>query len=70
MMTDLKLYTKLSNLPVQQKAQVASFINNLKKDFAVTPQPNKKRQAGMAKGLIAMKDDFDNDIEGFNVFTK
>ena len=67
-MTDLKLYTKLSKLPVQQKAQVANFIDNLEKK--TTSASTAKRIAGKAKGLIVMKDNFDDDIEGFNAYAK
>ena len=69
-MTDLKLYTKLSKLPVQQKAQVANFIDNLEKKTTSASTGKAKRIAGKAKGLIVMKDNFDDDIEGFNAYAK
>ncbi|MCF0053751.1 DUF2281 domain-containing protein [Dyadobacter sp. LJ53] len=69
-MTDLKLYTELSNLPVQQKAQVVNFIDNLKGRATSASGKQGKRLAGKAKGLIVMKDNFDDDIEGFNTYTK
>ncbi|SKB56928.1 type II toxin-antitoxin system VapB family antitoxin [Dyadobacter psychrophilus] len=69
-MTDLKLYTKLSNLPVQQKVQVANFIDDLKKKSNSISADKSKRLAGKAKGLIVMKDNFDDDIEGFNAYTE
>lgn len=67
-MTDLKLYTKLSNLPVQQKAQVVNFIENLKKGAVANAGDNSKRLAGKAKGMIKMKDNFDDEIEGFGAY--
>ena len=33
-------------------------------------QQNTKRLAGKAKGLIKMKEDFDDPIEGFNEYLK
>ena len=69
-MTDLKLYTKLSNLPMQQKAQVVNFIDKLKTRAEYASVKPGKRLAGKAKGLIVMKDNFDDDIEGFKTYTK
>lgn len=65
-MTDLKLYTKLSLLPLQQKVKVENFINSLK--FKPLHRAGKlvKRKAGKAKGLIEMKDNFDEPIVGFD----
>ncbi|MCF0039320.1 type II toxin-antitoxin system VapB family antitoxin [Dyadobacter fanqingshengii] len=69
-MTDLKLYTKLSKLPVQQKAQVVNFIEDLEKKSPSASGYKTKRLPGKAKGLIVMKDNFDDDIEGFNAYAK
>lgn len=64
-MTDIQLYTKLSSLPTNLKNEVADFIDFMKyksdkKSFKV-----KRRLAGQAKGLISMKDNFEDPIEGF-----
>jgi len=64
-MSDLQLYTKLVSLPPHLRAEVGDFIDFLsqrnKKDI-----PKRKRVVfGMAKGLIAMNDNFDDPIEGF-----
>jgi hypothetical protein len=61
-MTDLKLYTKLSGLPQHQKAEVSKFIDSLRPK-SQTKFP--KRVAGKAKGLIEIKDGFDDPIQGF-----
>ena len=62
---DLKLYTKLSNLPVQQKAQVVHFIETLQRSAPSATKDNNRRLAGKAKGLITMKNNFDDDIDSF-----
>ena len=64
-MMDLKLYTKLSNLPVRQKAQVVHFIETLQRIAPSGTKDNNRRLAGKAKGLITMKDNFDDDIDSF-----
>lgn len=67
-MTDIQLYTKLSSLPTNLKNEVADFIDFMKyksdkKSFKV-----KRRLAGQAKGLISMKENFDDPIEGFKEY--
>jgi hypothetical protein len=69
-MTDLKLYTKISNLPSEDRAQVIRFINSLKKGAPLTVGSKGKRVAGAAKGMIVMKNNFDDDIEGFDPYIK
>ena len=68
-MTDLQLYTKLSSLPSNLKSEVSDFI-----DFLAYKSQNKntskKRISGKAKGLIEIKDNFDDPIEGFNEYLK
>jgi hypothetical protein len=64
-MTVLKLYTKLFWLPQHQKAEVSKFIDSLKpKSLTKTT----KRVAGKAKGLIEIKDGFDDPIPGFEAY--
>lgn len=69
-MSDVQLYTKLSNLPSSLKSEVADFI-----DFLVYKSKSKKnkakpRVAGKAKGLIVMKSNFDDPLPGFEDYTK
>jgi len=61
-MTDIQLHTKLSSLPLNLKLEVVDFI---KYKSAEKSLKIKKRIAGQAKGLISMKDNFDDPIEGF-----
>lgn len=67
-MTDIQLYIKLSELSSDLKSEVANFIDFLK--YRSENKKNGKRIAGKAKGLIALKDNFDDPIEGFNDYLK
>ena len=67
-MTDIQLYTKLSGLPSNLKMEVADFIDFLKFKSQNIENQNIKRSAGKAKGLVQMKDNFDDPIEGFNEY--
>lgn len=69
-MTDIQLYTKLSGLPSHLKAEVSDFIDYLKFKSKKKDKANTKRIAGKAKGLIEMKENFDDPIEGFNSYMK
>ncbi len=63
MMTDIQLYTKLADLPTELKKRVSDYIDSLmikeKSD-----DKSQKRTAGLGKGLISMKDNFNDPIEG------
>lgn len=65
-MTDIQLYTKLSDLPQSLKKKVSDYIDMLK-EKQVTSN-NVKRKAGLAKGIINIKSDFDDPIEGFESY--
>lgn len=62
-MTNLKLYTKLSALPLSQKIAAMKFIESLPSQSKKKPR---KRISGKARGLIEIKDGFDDPIEGFD----
>ncbi len=64
-MTDLDIYNKLTALPDAMKKEVNDFIDFLKSKSDAGQKPMKKRQAGLAKGLIKMKDDFDEPLDDF-----
>lgn len=64
-MTDIQLYTKLSDLP-QSLKKVSDYIDMLKEKQATSN--NIKRKAGLAKGMIKIKSDFDDPIEGFESY--
>ncbi|QPH40771.1 type II toxin-antitoxin system VapB family antitoxin [Pedobacter endophyticus] len=68
-MTDIQLYTKLSDLPTDLKDKVSNYIDSLlEKKHSV--KANKKRVAGLAEGLIDLKTNFDDPIEGFENYMK
>lgn len=69
-MTDIQLYTKLSGLPSNLKSEVSDFIDYLKYKSKRKEKTSLKRISGKAKGLIKMKDNFDDPIEGFNEYLK
>ncbi|MEP7255463.1 MAG: DUF2281 domain-containing protein [Ferruginibacter sp.] len=62
-MDNILLYSKLSNLPDNMKAEVSNFI-----DFLMSkgkkPVKNKPK-FGSAKGMFKMKKNFDHPIEDF-----
>lgn len=67
-MTDIQLYTKLSDLPLQYKIEISDFIDFLRNKSIKKNNANKKRIAGKAKGLITMKNDFDDPIDSFKEY--
>ena len=69
-MTDIQLYTKLAGLPSNLKSEVSDFIDFLRFKSKHTHKKNIKRISGRAKGLVEMKDNFDDPIEGFNEYIK
>ena len=69
-MTDIQLYTKLSSLPLNLKAEVSDFVDFLKHKYQKEYTNSNKRISGKAKGLIEIKENFDDPIEGFNEYMK
>ena len=69
-MTDLNLYTRIASLPHDLQNQVKNFIEFLEFKEKSKKTKNKSRLAGKAKGLISIKDNFDEPIEGFNEYLK
>jgi hypothetical protein len=67
-MTDIQLYTKLSGLPPNLKNEVSDYIDFIKFKLVRKSFKTRKRIAGQAKGLISMKDNFDDPIEGFKEY--
>ncbi|MGN8056602.1 type II toxin-antitoxin system VapB family antitoxin [Pedobacter sp. 22163] len=63
-MTDIQLYTKLADLPTELKKRVSDYIDSLMAKDKTVNKPQ-KRIAGLGKGLISMKDNFNDPIEGF-----
>lgn len=69
-MTDIQIYTKLSNLSSAMKQEVSEFIDYLNFKSRKKNPISEKRTAGKAKGLIKIKENFDDPIEGFNDYLK
>jgi hypothetical protein len=66
-MTDLQLYTQISSLPADLKKEVSDFVEFLKQK-AKPKTRLKKRQLGVAKGLIVMSPDFDAPLDDFKEY--
>jgi len=56
-MNDIELYAKLAELPQEFKKEAHDFVDFLKTKVT-DKETNKKRKAGLAKGLIEMSEDF------------
>ena len=69
-MTDIQLYTKLSRLPSNLKSEVSDFIDYLVYKSKRNSKNKSSRIPSKAKGLIKMKENFDDPIEGFNEYLK
>ncbi len=67
-MEDTHLKYKISNLPKNLKEQVSDFVDLLNKSNSGINKS--KRKSGLAKGLITVKDDFDETVEGFEIYKK
>ncbi len=63
-MSDTILYNKITTLPEDLKQEVVDFIDFLQQKMK-SQQPAKNPKAGLAKGLIIIKDDFDDPLEDF-----
>lgn len=68
-MNDIDLYSKLIALPEELKQEADDFVEFLKTKMNKKEVPQKK-QAGLAKGLIEMTDDFDEPLEDFESYRK
>ncbi|NHB67597.1 type II toxin-antitoxin system VapB family antitoxin [Perlabentimonas gracilis] len=66
--TDIIIYTKLSGLPLNLKLEVEDFIDYLKFKSSTPKEDTGRRQPGKAKGLISIKNNFDDPTEGFNEY--
>ena len=67
-MTERTLIQEIQTLPENLKQEVLHFVQFLKQKQAVKTEPakpRKKRQAGSAKGMFVMSDDFDEPLEDF-----
>lgn len=63
-MSDINLYSKLAMLPDELKHEADDFLDFLKTKMEKNKESNVKK-AGLAKGLIEMKQDFDEPLDDF-----
>jgi hypothetical protein len=63
-MSDINLYSKLEMLPDELKYEADDFLEFLKTKMEKNKESNVKK-AGLAKGLIEMKQDFDEPLNDF-----
>jgi hypothetical protein len=59
-MTDIDIYIILVSLPDEMKKEVSDFIEFLKSKTNTKEKTKTQRKAGLAKGLIEMKEGFDD----------
>lgn len=64
-MTDLQLYNKLASLPDDLKKEAEDFIDLLVEKTKKVKPGKKAPIPGLAKGLIKMKEGFDDPLEDF-----
>mgnify|MGYP000438527072 CR=1 FL=1 len=69
-MTDIQLFTKLSKLPSHLKIEVSEFIEFLDHKSKHQKEKHVKRSPGKAKGMIKMKENFDEPMKGFQDYIK
>ena len=67
-MTDIDIYTKLATLPDDLKDEVGNYIDFLKFKAQEKGEVKTARKAGLAKGLIRMKEDFDEPLDDFKEY--
>jgi Protein of unknown function (DUF2281) len=65
-MSDVAIFSKLSNLPQNLKIEVMDYIEFLEMKYKTTkPHP----KAGFMKGTFKMADDFDAPLDDFKIST-
>lgn len=67
-MTDLDIYIKLMTLPDEMKKEVYDFVDFLKSKSTAKAPSSKTRRAGLAKGLIEIKEGFDEPLPDFKEY--
>ena len=67
-MNDIDIYIKVATLPDDLKNQVGNFVDYLKSTTQIKEQVKASRKAGLAKGLIQMKEDFDEPLDDFKEY--
>lgn len=67
-MSDIDIYIKLATLPDDKKKEVDDFVDFLKSKIQVKQNVKTQRKAGLAKGLIKMKENFDKPLDDFKEY--
>ena len=67
-MSDLQLYTKITALPPNLRKEVEDFVDFLNSKIKKERVKKPKIEFGLAKGLIKMKENFDDPIEDFKEY--
>jgi len=67
-MTDIDIYIKLATLPDDMKKAVGDFVEFLKSKTNAKENIKTQRKAGLAKGLIEMKEGFDDPLDDFKEY--
>lgn len=67
-MADIDIYIKLVTLPDEMKKEVDDFVDFLKSKSTAKVPSRKTRKAGLAKGLIEMKEGFDEPLPDFKEY--
>ena len=69
-MTDIDIYIKLVTLPDDMKKEVGDFVDFLKSKTVAKEKAKAQtqRKAGLAKGLIQMREDFDEPLDDFKEY--
>lgn len=64
-MSAIQLYSQIIKMPAEMRKKVADYIESLLLEASSKPNKKKERVPGLAKGMIIMKDNFDDPIEDF-----
>lgn len=67
-MKSTELYEKLNTLPEHLQKEVEDFVDFLKSKNDQKISHPQERKAGLAKGLIHMKEDFNEPLEDFKEY--
>ena len=67
-MTNIDIYTKLATLPDDLKDEVGIYVDFLKFKARGKEEIKTVRKAGLAKGLIRMREDFDEPLDDFKEY--
>ncbi|WPP51446.1 type II toxin-antitoxin system VapB family antitoxin [Catalinimonas niigatensis] len=67
-MSDIDIYLKLATLPDDMKKEVDDFVDFLKAKTIAKERTKGPRKAGLAKGLIQMREDFDEPLDDFKEY--